>query len=163
MVTKLVSLATGIVFLDVYLQSQLSSNDPLFLFASSGLLVNLGLLLVASSMIAISFRAGFKHWWGYLACAAAAIVFGIVGFAGAFLSDTVYWIPQTFLSLDYLMLLEAGVVFGICALTYKHEPLLLKLRWARLNASLTHKLAYPVPKILHSPTTSSRTRRTQPA
>jgi hypothetical protein len=148
MTTRFISLATGIVLLDVFLRSQLSSNDPLFLFASNNIVVNAGLLIIVALMVAVSFSRQFKRWWTFAACAAVAVVFGAIGFAGTFFSEVFYYFPQTLLQLDYMFLMEASVVFGVAALSYKHAPLPSKLR---LPAVSLPKFEFPVPKIPHSP------------
>jgi hypothetical protein len=107
-------------------------------------------------MVAVSFRGKFKHWWTYLACAVTAVTFGLIGLIGTFFDNLLYSFPQVLLQLDYMFLLEAGVVFGICALTYQHEKLPFKLSLPA-PASLLHNIAFPVPKIPHSPTGLNRT------
>jgi hypothetical protein len=155
MTTKFISLATAIVLLDVYLRSQLSSNDPLFLFASSNLWINSALLIIVGLMVGISFHGRFKHWWSFAGCATAAVVFGVLGFIGTFFSEVFYNFPQILYQLDYMFLMEASVVFGICALSYQHEPMPFSVRPPRLSIP---KIELPVPKIPHSPgrTLSSR-------
>lgn len=150
MTTKFISLATGIVILDVYLQSQLSSSDPLFLFASNSFAVNAGLLILTCLMVGVSFRPQFKRWWSFTAVAGLAIILGLLGMIGLFFGNMPYSFPQVLMPLDYMFLLEASVVFGICALTYKHQPVPYKLSLPK-PAALLNKFGLPVPKIPHSP------------
>lgn len=150
MTTKFISLATGIVFLDVYLRSQLYSSDPLFLFASSNTLVNAGLLALIAVMVAVSFKDKFHHWWSFAGCTAAAIILGIIGLVGLFFSDIWYPFPQILQPLDYMLLIEAGAVFGICSLSYRHSRAPFKLSWPQPTV-LLNNLAFPVPKALQSP------------
>lgn len=161
MITKFISLATGIVLLDVYLQSQLYSNDPLFLFASDNLIVNAGLLILVALMVVVSFKDKFRHWWSFLGCVSAAILCGTVGMIGLFFSNLLYSFPQVLLPLNYMFLMEAGVVFGICALSYEHVKVPFKLRLPFPFPIFTN-IALPVPKIPHSPT-GPRSRGAQPA
>lgn len=152
MTTKFISLATGIVLLDVYLRSQLYSSDPLFLFASSNTFLNAGLLILVALTIGVSFKNRFRHWWSYAACTAGAVIFGTIGILGTFFGDLLYWFPQFLQLIDSMFLLEAGVVFGISALSYKHAkaPFKFKLRWPKPAAKIPG-FAFSVPKALQSP------------
>ena len=155
MTTRFLSLATAIVILDVYLQSQLSSSDPLFYFASNNLLINAGLILMAVLMVNVSFKTKFRSWYGYAGCATAAIILSFIGLMGILFSDVDNFLSNVLLPLNYLFILEAGVVFGLCALTYEHAPAPARVRefeWSRLTA----KLAFLIPKIPHSPTPTGR-------
>lgn len=154
MTTKFISLATAIVLLDVYLRSQLASNDPLFLFASSSIAVNACLMVLVGLMVAVSFKDRFRYWWTFASCAALAALLGVMGIIGVFFSDTFYYFPQILQPLDYLFFLEASIVFGICSLSYKHEPLPFKLHLPRLSQVFT-SFAIPVPKIPQSPNSST--------
>jgi hypothetical protein len=148
MTTRFTSLATAIVLLDVYLRSQLSSNDPLFLFASNNIGVNAGLVVMAAFMVAVSFRRQFNSWWSFAACAASAVILGIAGVLGVLFTNVFYFFPQVLLQLDYMFLIEAAVVFGICALSYKHAPMPFKLRLPSISLP---KFEFPAPKIPQSP------------
>jgi hypothetical protein len=162
MTTKFISLATAIVLLDVYLQSQLSSSDPLFLFASNNFAVNAGLLILGGLMVAVSFKDKFRYWWSFVGCSLLAIVCGTIGVIGTFFSNVLYSFPNVLLPLDYMFLMQAGVVFGICSLSYQHVKVPYKLRLPQLSA-LFHNFAFPVPKALHSPNSTSRPGSTQTA
>ena len=153
MTTKFISLATGIVLLDVYLRSQLFSSDPLFLFASNSIAVNIGLMILVALMVAVSFKDKFRHWWSFLGAASLAVILGFIGISGVFFSDSIYSFSQILLPMDYLFLMQAAVVFGICALSYEHEPLPATFRWPQPMA-LLNNLALSVPKALHSPSTT---------
>jgi hypothetical protein len=162
MTTKFISLATGIVLLDVYLRSQLSSNDPLFLFASNNLVVNAGLIVLVSLTILVSFKDKFSHWWSFIGCVLAAIVCGLIGVAGLFFSDLLYAFPQILMPLDYMFLIEVGIVFGLASLTHKHATVPFKVSWPKPTAFFNN-LAFPVPKIPQSPTNTSGPRHVSPA
>lgn len=101
-------------------------------------------------MVAVSFKAEFRHWWSFAACAAATAVFGVIGVLGLFFSDTSYTFPQILLPMDYMFILEAAVVFGISALSYEHAPAPFKVKWLQ-PAVLLNNIAFPVPKALQSP------------
>jgi hypothetical protein len=160
MTIKFISLATGIVFLDVYLQSQLYSNDPLFLFASNNPFVNAGLLVIVALMVAVSFKDRFQKWWTYLGCAALAAVFGSLGVLGLLFGNISYSFPQVLLPMDYMFLTEAAIVFGIACLSYRHQEVPARMRLPNPVAIIS-KFVLPVPKIPQSP--NSRSRRTQTA
>jgi hypothetical protein len=151
MTTRFISLATAIVLLDVFLRSQLSSNDPLFLFASNNIGVNAGMLLVVAFMVFLSFGRKFKRWWSFTLCALAAVLFAFIGLMGTFFSEVFYNFPQILLQLDYMFLMEASVVFSICALTYAHPPLPYRLRLPKVALPSNFSFDLPVPKIPHSP------------
>lgn len=163
MTTKFISLITGLVSLAVYLQSQLSSNDPLFSLISNNFIVNLSMLGLAAAAIAISFQTGFKSWYSYAACALAAVILCIAGIAGIFFPGLVYIFWDVLLPLNYMMMLEWGIIFGLSSLTYRHaaRPQHIRLPEAS-NLSAKLQTVFPDSKIPHSPQ-SSRTRRTQPA
>lgn len=163
MITRFLSLATGIVTLDVYLRSQLSSNDPLFLFTSDSLAVNLAMLMLVGAVVAVSFRKQFNSWFSYALCSAAAVILITSGIAGFFLPAFTYSIWDIILPLNYMIMLESGAILGISALTYKHaaRPQSLKIPESAMIANKL-KLVFPAPKTSHSPN-SSRTRRAQPA
>jgi hypothetical protein len=158
MVTKSISLATAIVTLDVCLRSRLFSNDPLFLFISSGLAVNALLIILAGASVFLSFQKKFDSWYSYAACAALAAIFIGAGFLGVFYSDYIHSLWSAMLPLDYILMMQAGIVFGICALSYDHAslPALVKDRLPKLPAMPKLTLAFPVPKTLHPPTFLAR-------
>jgi uncharacterized membrane protein len=160
MTTKFISLATGIVTLDVYLQSQLHSNDPLFLLVSNNLAVNMLMVVLAAVAISVSFRKRFSSWYSFAATAALAAIFLTVGAAGILFSGFTYSLWMVFLPLNYMMLISFGTVLGICALSYQHAPRPESARWPL--PVLPARLASPMPKISHSPL-SSLPRRPQPA
>jgi uncharacterized integral membrane protein len=153
MITKFISSAMAIVTLDVYLQSQLHSNDLLFLFASNGLLVNTFMLLLAAAALVVSFKKNFSNWYAYAACMASAIILAIVGVAGGFFSNFDYMFADFLLPLNYLFMLQGGVIFGICALSYKHAAMPANVRQFRTSVLCGfNKLTPSVPKFPHSPT-----------
>ena len=160
MSTKFISLATGIVTLDVYLQSQLHSNDPLFLLVSNNLAVNMLMVVLAALAIAASFKTRFVSWYTYAATSALAAALLTVGAAGIFFSGFTYSLWMVFQPLNYMLLMAFGSVLGVCSLAYKHDPRPANLRLPL--PALPFKPVFPVPKISHSPL-SSRHRRTQPA
>jgi hypothetical protein len=160
MTTRFISLATGIVTLDVYLQSQLHSNDPLFLLVSNNLAVNMLMVVIAALAVSVSFRKRFSSWYSYAATSALAAIFLTVGAAGILFSGFTYSLWMVFLPLNYMMLISFGTVLGICALSYQHAP---RPESARLPLpALPARLVSPMPKISHSPLSSQR-RRTQTA
>jgi hypothetical protein len=161
MIIRFISLATVIVTLDVYLQSQLYSNDPLFLFASNNLAVNIFLVVLMSLAVFFSFLKSFKSWYTYAVCTALAILAGGLGLAGTFFSSVTYSLPELILPLDYMFLLEAGVIFGLCSLSYKHAEAPFVINLPKLSA-LTAKFDFLFPRIPRS-TGPARNRRIQPA
>ena len=154
MTTKFISLATGIVTLDVYLQSQLHSNDPLFLLVSNNLAVNMFMVVLAALAISVSFRKRFGSWYSYAATLALAVIFLTVGAAGILFSGFTYSLWMVFLPLNYMMLISFGTVLGICALSYRHAP---RPESARLPLpALPFRFVLPVPKIPQFPPAGTR-------
>jgi len=153
MVTKSISLVTGLVSLDVFLQSQLSSNDPLFLFVSSGLIVNLLMVGLAAAAIYVSFRKKFSSWYAYVLSTVLALVFICVGFMGIFYSDYIHSLWSALLPLDYILMMQTGIVFGICSLSYDHAnmPDNVRQRLNNLPPLPKPNFVLPVPKTLHPP------------
>ena len=145
MTRKFIGLAMVIVTLDVYIRSQLHPGDPLFLFISNTTAANIGMVLLVILVVAISFKDDFRSWIGYAGSAALALIFTSVGIAGFFSSGLSYWLSGGLLPFNYLMILEAGVVFGICALSYPHPARLVSA------PQLIPRLAFLVPRTPHSP------------
>ena len=149
MTTKFISLATGIVALDVYLQSQLHSGDPLFLVVSSNLAINMIMVVLAALAVSVSFRKHFSNWYSYAATASAAGLLLIIGGAGMFLSNVLYMLPPAILPLNYIMMLQCGIVLAASALSYQHAPRPASVRLP--STAFLSNIAFPVPKISHSP------------
>ena len=158
MVTKSISLATAIVTLDVCLRSRLFSNDPLFLFISSSLAANLLMIILAGASVYLSFRKKFSGWYSFAACAALSALFIGGGFMGIFYSDYIHSLWSAMLPLNYILMMQAGIVFGICALSYDHAdmPAHVRRQLRRLPALPRPALAFPAPKTLHPPAFLSR-------
>jgi hypothetical protein len=154
---KFISLATALVTLDVYLRSQLSSNDPLFLFASNKLIINAGLMMLTAFVVALSFREEFKGWLSYIACIVAAALFAAFGIMGFFFSDSNYPLSNFLLPFDCLILLESSVVMGICCLTYSHAKVPASHKLLSLWLAIYKlRFIFPIPKIPHSPYNATR-------
>lgn len=149
MLTKVLSLVTGIGTLDVYLQSQRSSSDLLFAVISGNLIINMLMVGLAALAISVSYRRVFITWNGYAACAILAALLIFIGGGGIFFSgfSSVFW--TIFMPLNYLLMLEIGVILGINCLSYKHPE---QPAWVQLpGVTLPSRLAFPVPRIPHSP------------
>jgi hypothetical protein len=123
MIRKSLSLITASGMLYVYLLSQLRSGDALFLVASSSILINLALLALAASSVYVAFLEDrFKSARQYAISAGLAIGLGVIGFIGAFyagMDDSFGGVIKPF---DYLVMLQLGIIFGICSLSYRHQP-----------------------------------------
>ena len=145
MTRKFISLAMVIVTLDVYIRSQLHPGDPLFLFISSTTAVNIGMVLLVGLVVAISFKDRFRSWIGYAGTAALAFFLASVGFAAFFSSGFSYWLSGVLLPLNSLMILEAGVILGLCALSYPHPARPVSV------PQLIPRLVFLIPRIPHSP------------
>jgi len=149
---KFISLVTGLVTLDVYLQSQLFSNGPLFLLISNNIIVNSLMVALAAGAIFVSFRNGFKNWYFYAACTLAAILLTAIGFAGVFFGTLVYSFWYVSSPLDFLFLLQFGIIFSLCCLSYNHAKRPKNVRLPQLvPLGARFKTALPVPKISHPP------------
>jgi len=146
MTRKFISLAMVIVTLDVYIRSQLHPGDPLFLFISNSTPANIGMVLMVGLVVAVSFKEHFWSWIEYAGCAVLAVTLSLVGFAGLFSSGFSYWLSGILLPLNSLMILEAGVILGICALSYPHPD-----RRAIPLPGLVPRFAFLAPRIPHSP------------
>ena len=152
MTTKFISLATAIATLDVYLQSQLSSSDPLFLLISSNVIVNFLMMSLALFTVYISFKKKFDSWYGYAACATLATTLIGLAVCGIFLSDFTYSLWMVFSPLNYMLLGEFGIILATSVLSYRHAAVPESVRLPRLpRPSLPFRIAFPVPKISHSP------------
>jgi len=153
MVTRSISLATGLVSLAVFLASQLFSNDPLFLFISSGLIVNILMVGLSAAAIYISYQKRFSSWYVFFVCSMLAIVMMASGFLGVFYSDSIHSLFSALLPFDYILTMQCGIVFAICALSYEHAdmPASVRSRLKSLPALPRPDFVLPVPKTLHPP------------
>lgn len=155
MIRKFVSLVTLIVATDMLVQSRFQYNEPIFVFTSSNLAVNLITLLLVVLTVLICFKSKFKTWLAYAACAGLAVLTLFVGWLGFWFSNVGYWFQGTLLPFNYMMILECGVCLGLCALSYKHgrRPANLKLylmdAWASWAGRLP-RLHLPRPTTYHS-------------
>ncbi len=125
MTRKLLSLVTAIGIAYVYLQSQLHSGDALFLIASDSLAVNFGLLILAASVLYVGFIGQFKAWYTYLSTALSSVVLSAWGLIGVVYAGASNNFTGIIKPLDYMIMLQVGIIFGICALSYRHQPLSL--------------------------------------
>ena len=151
MVRRLVSLAMEVFLINIYIRSQLSPHDPLFVFVSGNMALNIGLIMMGYVVTAVSFSRRFKSWAAWAACSVLAGLLLGVGFFGLFpglLGN--YWLTNNLLPMDSMMVVEGGVILALCALTYGHAA---RPAWTKqLNWQfLIKKLAIPAPKTFHSP------------
>lgn len=122
MVTKLISLTAAITTLDLAARSRMDPGAPVYYFASSHLWVNIIIITVVALSVAVSFKpkSRFSNWYGYAVCSAMAAFLIILGGLGVFYSNFRLDGWDLLLPLDYLMLLECGVVLAISSLSYRH-------------------------------------------
>jgi len=126
MIRKYLSLVTAIGILYVYLLSQLRSGDALFLVTSSSLLINIVLLALAVAAVYISFVGKFKTAQAYIATSSASVLLSVMGLIGVAFSSLDNYFAGAIKPLDYLMFLQLGIIFSICSLSYKHQPVNIK-------------------------------------
>jgi hypothetical protein len=126
MIRRFLSLATAIGILYVYLQSQLHSDDALFLVASPNFVVNIVLLSLSVIAVGISYKDKFRLWESYLASSVLGAILLFIGFAGVIYSSLDNHFAGLLKPLDYFILLELGIIYGIMSLTYNHPPVELK-------------------------------------
>lgn len=126
MIRRFLSLATAIGILYVYLQSQLHSDDALFLVTSPSFAVNITLLGLAVVAVAISYKDKFKVWESYFVSNILAAVLITVGTAGVIYSSLDNYFSGVLKPMDYFIILELGIIYTIIGLTYAHPPVKLK-------------------------------------
>jgi hypothetical protein len=126
MTRKFLSLATAIGILYVYLQSQLHSDDALFLVTSSNFAVNIALLGLAAAAVGVSFKDKFKMWESYLANMVMGVTLLFVGSIGVIYTSLDNYFSGLLKPLDYFIIIELGIIYGIFSLTYSHPPVKLK-------------------------------------
>jgi hypothetical protein len=126
MIRKFLSLATAIGILCVYLQSQLHSDDALFLVTSSNIVLNLAMLGVACLAVRISYKDKFKAWESYLATVIAGGLLAFIGTVGIIYTSWSNYFSGLIKPVDYFIFLELGIIYGIISLTYSHPPIKLK-------------------------------------
>jgi len=126
MTRKFLSLATATGILYVYLQSQLHSDDGLFLVTSPSFVVNLALLALAVVAVRVSYMDKFRTRESYLASSVLGVVMLFIGLAGVIYSSLDNYFSGVLKPMDYFIILELGIIYGIIGLTYAHPPLKLK-------------------------------------
>jgi hypothetical protein len=143
MIIKGLSLITAAVILIIYQQSQLNSNDALFLFTSNNIVVNISLIALAVTAVRLSFINKFKRNWPYAFTVFGGVLLSVFGVAGVILSQVDYLFFNVFGPLDFLFLAEIGVIFSVCALSYQHQPLELRLPAIKLPSMPRFKNPLP--------------------
>jgi hypothetical protein len=128
MTRKFLSLATATGILYAYLQSQLHSDDALFLVLSSNIAVNLALLGLACLAVRLCYMDRFKAWETYLATAVAGGLLSFIGAAGVIYTSWDNYFGGFVKPLDYFVILELGVIYGMIGLSYGHPPIKLKAK-----------------------------------
>jgi hypothetical protein len=123
MTRKSTSLVMAIATIYLFFQGLTQPNDPLFMIVSANAAINLGLVLLVGFMVWVSFLEKFKHWQLYVITAALSVFLGFVGLMGVMFTSLNYYLSSVLLPLDFLVLLEVGIGLGICALSYRHEPI----------------------------------------
>jgi hypothetical protein len=137
MINKILSLVSSIFVVLFYFQSLLQPNDPIFLLKSNSLAINLALVALALGSIYLAFITKFLRWQMYLTiglAAAALSIFSIIGIVDTHLSFK--WPLEL---LDYFLIFQFGITYGISALSVNHSPIPLslpRLRVYRLNHRL---------------------------
>lgn len=128
MTIKGISLIMAAIILSVYQLSRLDPSGALFSFISNSLPVNIGLIGLTALMVRLSFmRKKFTRRTSYAAVAGGAILLGSLGAAGIILPPVDYYLYGVIKPLDFFILLETAIVLGVCALTYEHQPLSIKV------------------------------------
>lgn len=120
MTRKLLSLATATAIVYVYLQSRLHSEDALFLVISSSPLVNLVLLAIAGLAVRLAFNNSFSSVVSYCFGLILAITLSVVGIAGLAYSSIDNYFGGLVKPLDYVVLLQLGVIFSLSLLSSGH-------------------------------------------
>lgn len=158
MAIKIISLVTGLVTLDVYLQSQLFSKGPLYYLVSDNIFINILMIAISAAGIWLSFRSRFKSWYSYAICAAVGVFMIFLGLWGMFFDSFIYSFWNIFSPLNYVLLLQYGIVFVLCSLAFKHAKRPKNANLSAVSAAMVGKLkpVFPVPKIPHFPHTLGR-------
>lgn len=125
----------------VYLQSQLASNDALFLFISNNLVINILMVGLAAYTVWLSFLRKFTSRYVYGMTVAASFSLALLGIAGILSASLDRYMFDVIKPLNYVMILEAAVIMGICALSYKHPALSINLRLPRAQINHLRQLA----------------------
>lgn len=98
-------------------QSLLDSNSFLFLFAGSSLWINLLIIFLSFIVVLVSYKRKFSGYLTYqsmLILAAALIIFGV---SGILISQITYYLYSYFGVLDYIVMLECGLILAFATLT----------------------------------------------
>lgn len=151
MTQKTISLFTAAGILAAYLWSQLQPSGALFLLMSPNTAINVGWLVAAALMVRLSFTDRFKTQSGYIITAALSALAILIGGIGLFASGFNYLFFSWFGPIDFLLLAQLGVILGICALSYQHQPVKLSALTFKRPKILLPKPALSVPRLaMHS-------------
>ncbi len=133
---KALSLATAAATLYVYQLSQLHSGDALFLVKSDNLALNAAFVALAGYLVYLSFRSRFKSWQTFLGSAVGATLLVSVGLSGFIYSSLGNSFTGAIKPMDYLFLLQAGIIMSICTLSAQHKPIKLHIPAYRPHSPL---------------------------
>lgn len=138
----------------VYLQSQLQSNDALFLVISNNIWVNVSLLALSCSLVWLSFQSEYKQSITFIVSVLGAVLLTAGGFAGILSASLEHYVIGAIKPLDYILLFEAGILLSICSLSYKHPAISFSIKLPRLPV---YRLRHYASNLLAGPADGSRT------
>jgi hypothetical protein len=128
MTLKLVSIFTGLGVLDAFLENLYRPSDLLFLFISNNPVMELLRFSLVAFLLLLSFKKKFWHFMSYAVCAGAAIVLSGIGLLGIMDMHFASYVFNVVKPVDFILFLEAGVMMGMCALSYEHADFRMPFR-----------------------------------
>jgi hypothetical protein len=133
MLTKAMSFGAAAVVFIIYQWSMLRPNDALFLFVSNNLVTNILLVALTTGAVRLAFLKRIKQRSAYIGLMAASVSLAVVGLVGILSSGFAYAFFSVFGMLDFVILLEVGIVFSLCALSVEHQPVRLRFPSIKLT------------------------------
>lgn len=103
----------------LYMLGLQSPNDPLLLFISGNPLFSSLRLILAISLLIISFKSRFKHKISGQASLYVGIALAISSIIGLAYVPAEYSLYTYVKPLDYFMILQIGLTYSLIGLTYK--------------------------------------------
>lgn len=119
MTIKVTAITVSVCVVLLYILATLFPNDPYFYLISSNSAVSIGRLIVAAGLINLAFKKKFTTGYGHRLAAGLAIAAVGFGMAGIVIPPMTYSLFNYFKPMDYLFLIESGVIYGLAAASYE--------------------------------------------
>jgi len=118
MTIKITAIMASVCAVLLYVFAIAFPSDPYFYVISSDLAVVIGRLILAGVLLRLAFKNSFVTSSGHRICAVLSVLLVAFGIAGIIVPPLTYSLFTLFKPMDYLFMIESGIVFGLTSLTY---------------------------------------------